>query len=206
MAEKPKKPSRQEREWQHRHQEILDAAGRLFLELGYAGTTMQMIADEAEFSVGYLYKHFPGKKDLLDVIVDAQLEAYEEARREVRQSGMDHPLETLKQELVSVSSYLQEQAHLVPMVLSYEMTSPEKTRGRFLRYRREDAELLRLAKEKGEIRVGDPALAAAVLDGVTRGLIKLFSETGRMDRVGEIPGIVDDLVLAPMVRKETDDE
>ncbi len=44
---------------------VLEAARRVFLERGYAGATVDAIADEAGFSKGVVYSQFAGKPDLL---------------------------------------------------------------------------------------------------------------------------------------------
>ena len=43
---------------------ILDAAARVFIDLGYAGATTNKIADAAKISVGSLYQYFPSKEAL----------------------------------------------------------------------------------------------------------------------------------------------
>ncbi|PIE75435.1 hypothetical protein CSA17_07505, partial [bacterium DOLJORAL78_65_58] len=61
--------SRKEREQQRHRQGILQAAVTLFAERGYHQTTMQMVAEKAEFSVGYLYKHFAGKEEMYQALL-----------------------------------------------------------------------------------------------------------------------------------------
>ncbi|MGC9330078.1 MAG: TetR/AcrR family transcriptional regulator [Candidatus Hinthialibacter sp.] len=63
------KISRRERDYQRHRAEILDAAVRLLLEKGYEGTTMQDIAEEAEFAVGTIYRFFKGKKELFEELI-----------------------------------------------------------------------------------------------------------------------------------------
>ena len=36
---------------------VLDAAAKIFRDYGYAGTTMRVIADEAELKAGSIYYH-----------------------------------------------------------------------------------------------------------------------------------------------------
>ncbi|WP_305786530.1 TetR/AcrR family transcriptional regulator [Symbioplanes lichenis] len=48
---------------------IIDAATRLFLELGYGGTSLARIATEADVSKATLFKQFPTKAALFDAIV-----------------------------------------------------------------------------------------------------------------------------------------
>lgn len=58
-------PERKEREKEHRRQEIIDAAEKIFFEKGYEIATVDEIADMAELSKGTIYLYFKGKEDLL---------------------------------------------------------------------------------------------------------------------------------------------
>ena len=53
---------------------VLEAARRVFLERGYAGATLDAIADEAGFSKGVVYSQFAGKSDLLLALLEARIE------------------------------------------------------------------------------------------------------------------------------------
>ncbi|NKQ55850.1 TetR/AcrR family transcriptional regulator [Amycolatopsis sp. K13G38] len=44
---------------------ILDAAGELLAERGYAGCSVAAVAERAGVATGSVYKHFPGKADLV---------------------------------------------------------------------------------------------------------------------------------------------
>jgi TetR/AcrR family transcriptional regulator len=55
---------RKEREKEHRREEILDAAQRVFFERGLAVATMDEIAETAELSKGTLYLYYKSKEDL----------------------------------------------------------------------------------------------------------------------------------------------
>jgi AcrR family transcriptional regulator len=46
-------------------QQILETAQRLFVELGYDATSLQMIADEMGLTKAAVYYHFPAKTDIL---------------------------------------------------------------------------------------------------------------------------------------------
>ena len=41
---------------------VLAAAAKIFVERGYAGTTMRAIADDVGLKAGSLYYHFPSKE------------------------------------------------------------------------------------------------------------------------------------------------
>jgi AcrR family transcriptional regulator len=53
---------------------ILDAGERLFLSRGYAGTTVEQLAQEADVAVGSLYGHFGGKPGVYAALIDRALE------------------------------------------------------------------------------------------------------------------------------------
>jgi AcrR family transcriptional regulator len=55
---------RKEREKEHRKEEILDAAQRIFFDKGLASATMDDIADAAELSKGTLYLYYKSKEDM----------------------------------------------------------------------------------------------------------------------------------------------
>jgi len=46
------------------HQELLDAAARVFSRRGFAGASVEEIAEDAGYTTGALYAHFAGKEDL----------------------------------------------------------------------------------------------------------------------------------------------
>lgn len=63
-------PSRKEQAEQSRAK-LVDVARRLFVDQGYAATSVSQILDEAEMARGALYHHFPeGKKSLFAAVVD----------------------------------------------------------------------------------------------------------------------------------------
>lgn len=49
---------------------VLDAAAKIFRDHGYAGTTMRIIADEANMQAGSIYYHFGSKDQLLSAVLD----------------------------------------------------------------------------------------------------------------------------------------
>jgi AcrR family transcriptional regulator len=71
MASEKKAP-RKERERQRHVCEIFKAAEKVFAEKGFEGARMSDIAEEAEFSVGYLYQIWEGKDDLYGSLVESK--------------------------------------------------------------------------------------------------------------------------------------
>ena len=53
---------------------VLAAARRVFLERGYAGATLDAIAEEAGFSKGVVYSRFGGKADLFLALLEQRIE------------------------------------------------------------------------------------------------------------------------------------
>lgn len=57
-----------------KREQIATAARKLFLDLGYAGTSMDAVSAEASVSKQTLYTYFPAKVDLLKAILEDELD------------------------------------------------------------------------------------------------------------------------------------
>ena len=53
---------------------VLEAARRVFIERGYAGASLEAIADEAGFSKGVVYSQFGSKPDLFMALLERRIE------------------------------------------------------------------------------------------------------------------------------------
>ncbi len=62
---------------------VLAAARRVFLERGYAGATLDAIAEEAGFSKGVVYSQFAGKPDLFLALLERRIAERAEQNRRV---------------------------------------------------------------------------------------------------------------------------
>jgi len=62
--------TRRQRELERHRMEVLDAAERLLARQPYTSISVQQIAEESEFSVGYLYKLFASKDELYLALVE----------------------------------------------------------------------------------------------------------------------------------------
>ena len=58
---------------------ILEEALTLFAENGYDGTGVEQIAEKVGIKAPSLYKHFKGKEDILNALIDSAEEYYEES-------------------------------------------------------------------------------------------------------------------------------
>ena len=58
---------------------ILDEALTLFAENGYNGTGVEQIAEKVGIKAPSLYKHFKGKEDIMNALIDSAEKHYEES-------------------------------------------------------------------------------------------------------------------------------
>ncbi len=58
-------PERRQRRWHQVHDRLYQAACELFLEKGYAGTSVDEIAERADVARKTAFNHFPRKRDFL---------------------------------------------------------------------------------------------------------------------------------------------
>ena len=59
-------------------EKILDAALTLFAENGYDGTSVEQIATVVGIKAPSLYKHYKGKEDILNALIDSAEARYDE--------------------------------------------------------------------------------------------------------------------------------
>jgi AcrR family transcriptional regulator len=78
-VKRPYDGSRRQAQAQATRRAILMAAGELFVERGYASTTMQGIADEAGVAVQTVYAAFGSKRELLRQLLERSITGDDEA-------------------------------------------------------------------------------------------------------------------------------
>lgn len=169
-------------------EQILAAAGQLFREHGYAMTSMDAVARDADVSKATLYVYFAGKRELFAAVIA------EEGDRHSRSliAGADG-LEDIRAKLLRFGRAIQELLMAPDTVSSYRMVVGEAGRYPELGqeyYRNGAARLLsRLeqffagAMESGKLRTADPRRAAEQFIGLVRGDLMLCALLGVTDRV-----------------------
>ena len=70
-------------------QRVLDAAARLFVERGYAGTPVTAVAEAAGVSAETIYATFDGKRGLLAGVIDAAIMGPEAVTSDAHQAAWD---------------------------------------------------------------------------------------------------------------------
>jgi AcrR family transcriptional regulator len=83
-----------------RHERILHSASRLFHTLGYEATRIELIANEAEVSIGTIYNYYQNKGDILVAIVSMEVNEVLAAGRVVIE-GPPSPVSRAVDKLVS---------------------------------------------------------------------------------------------------------
>ena len=189
--------SRREREYARHRQEILDTAQSLFAENGYFQTTMQMIADRVEFSVGYLYKHFSGKEEIYQEMVAFHLGRLDELRREAESQGLS-PLEEIRHTFQLVCHHFNKHRDFMRIFHEGITGACDQLMEGKKRHHQEIADKLLRAQELGEIRAYDPDLLSAAIQGATK---ELFTELAR--REGDnpfdcLPDMLFQLLIEPL--------
>ena len=88
--------------WETRHEQILDAAAKLFAKHGYAETDTQLLADELGVGKGTLYRYFPSKESLFLAAADR---VTRRMRHEIDASidGIADPLDQIE---IAIRAYL----------------------------------------------------------------------------------------------------
>lgn len=95
---------------------ILDAAGNVFSEVGFAGARMDEIAKRARVNKATIYYHLGDKKALYaEVLHDIIGNAFERSLREVKDA--QSPEEKLKAYIRSVTNNMDQHPHLAPIIM-----------------------------------------------------------------------------------------
>lgn len=186
-------PRREREQAQHR-QDILAAAVELFANHGYHQTTMQMIAERAEFSVGYLYKHFAGKEEIYQDLVRFHTGRIDELLAVVK-AEQQPPLEQLRASLEAFAGHFNQHP-------SFMRVFHQEIGGAFCemveskqRHFDEIVALLTRAQADGDLIAIDPLLLAAAIQGATKELFGEMAERGGETPFADLPDTVFRLLI-----------
>jgi TetR/AcrR family transcriptional repressor of mexJK operon len=153
---------------------VLAAASRLFLARGYAGTSMDAVAQAAGVSKLTVYAHFADKESLFQAIVEARCDAYSRPERfgdyqrmapraaltAIGRNLLDLLLSPLALQLYRVM--IAEGPQRRKMAALFYEAGPERASAYFVEY-------LRRANEQGQLRIDDPERAADEFQGLVKG-------------------------------------
>jgi AcrR family transcriptional regulator len=115
--------SRKEKEYLLRRQTILDAALKLFATKGYAGASMQEIAQASEFSIGTLYNFFETKESLYRTIIE---EKFRQAKESIEAALLDEKgcIEKITKAVGALLNFMEENREFFNIFLGFR-SAPE---------------------------------------------------------------------------------
>lgn len=137
---------------------VLDAAAKIFRDYGYTGTTMRIIADEAELKAGSIYYHYKSKDELISAVLDLGINAVISS---VKQALKSLPMEASGRQRVetAIRAHLSAIIEIGDYTLATRRVSgqvPEAIRARNMDQRNAYANLwqdiLLDAQKRGELR------------------------------------------------------
>ena len=152
-------------------QRILDEALTLFAENGYDGTGVDLIAERVGIKGPSLYKHYKGKEEILNALIDAAEERYEEyfgsekhigklpqSREEFIKVTMERISFTMRDPVIRKMRML-----LVQEQFRNERISEVTTRHQLDGIQRMFAKIIRGMMDEGIVKNDDPELLAVEL-------------------------------------------
>ena len=152
-------------------EKILDAALTLFAENGYDGTSVEQIANIVGIKAPSLYKHYKGKEDILNALIDSAETRYEEmfgseknigrvpqSREDFIKVTMERILFTMRDPIIRKTRML-----LVQEQFRNERISEVTTRHQLDGIQGMFAKIIKGMMDEGIVKNDDPALLAAEL-------------------------------------------
>jgi AcrR family transcriptional regulator len=152
-------------------QKIVEAARERFAHYGYGKTTMAEVAGDCNMSPGNLYRYFPGKLDIAEVIArDLFEQTLNELRALARRSDLSaaERLKAVLHKLLEVTYHsAKDEPRLHAMVQEVMRERPDFARGYVDSHAAILAEILAAGKASGELAMADPGQSAKCLQVAT---------------------------------------
>ena len=152
-------------------EKIMDAALTLFAENGYDGTSVEQIANIVGIKAPSLYKHYKGKEDILNALIDSAEERYEvmfgseknigkvpQSREEFIKVTMERISFTMRDSIIRKTRML-----LVQEQFRNERISEVTTRHQLDGIQRMFAKIIKGMMDEGIVVKDDPKLLAVEL-------------------------------------------
>jgi len=194
--------TRREREKAMHRREILEAAGRVFGKKGFAATTMDEIAQEAEFSKGAMYLHFDSKEHLFLSLIEERLNEVEARLKRVVER--DNAPEAKIRDLVrTYLIFFEEDKDFFQIAASEQPRLEPEAKSRLKKKMRERhirgldlvEEAMRDAVDAGLLKEIDPRLLATGLVGIIHSFTARWILTGGKDGLAEMEPVILELFL-----------
>jgi AcrR family transcriptional regulator len=127
------RPSRADRR-SERRQRIIEAAARLFAQLGFTGCEMERVATELGIAKGTLYLYFPGKQDLFFACVDLGMQQMQLAVREAAATAIE-PFDRIARAIRAYLAFFDEHPHYVELLIQERANFKDRKRPTYFEYR-----------------------------------------------------------------------
>ena len=152
-----------------REKRILDAALKIFSEMGYSGTTMDAVAAEAGLTKPTLYSYFPSKESLFQAMMlgkrDRMLDVFEHPSPEgmvqdLHTFAWDYADTVMRPDMLSLARLIIGEVQRFPEIgRAYQASGPDHLLRGIMRY-------LTARRDEGRLEFEDAELAAQDLWGL----------------------------------------
>jgi len=123
-----------ERLWERRCDEILDAAAGLFAERGYDAADTQELANRVGVGKGTLYRYFPSKRDLFLAAADRVMRRLRERLDSAVQSQHD-PLDQVAAAIESFLAFFDEEPRFVELLIQERALFKDREKPTYIEHR-----------------------------------------------------------------------
>ena len=142
-----------------RRRSIIEAAGRLFAELGFNECEMERVATEIGVAKGTLYLYYPGKQEQFYACVDLGMVQMQQAVLEASQSAED-PFDRISQAIRAYLDFFGQHPQYVELIIQERAIFKDRKRPTYFEYRDANVgvwrELYRSLIESGHLRADLP--------------------------------------------------
>ena len=194
--------TRRERQKAVHRREILEAAKRVFAKKGFAATTIDEIAQEAEFSKGAMYGYFEGKEDLFFSLIQEKSDDIEGRFREVVESS-DDPATKIGDLVETYLTFFEKDRDFFQIIASEHPRLGVETHSRLTENMRERyirnlgliEQVMREGVSAGVLKEIEPRLWATGLVGIIHAFTAHWILTGGKEALTERKPVILELFL-----------
>ncbi|WP_071394276.1 TetR/AcrR family transcriptional regulator [Bacillus tuaregi] len=142
-------------------EKILSAAIKLFAKKGFAATSVNDIAEEAEISIGLMYRHYKKKEDLFNELITFAAEGLEQMTNRFKQDAS--PLELMRQFTLDIIKDLEKDDEFANFLMIMYQASTMSNPSSLIQYLNEQSEamlkqtaiLIENGQELGQFKKGN---------------------------------------------------
>jgi AcrR family transcriptional regulator len=162
--------TRKQREIRERERMLLEVARRMLLEHGYAGLSMERLAEATEYSKGTVYQHFAAKEDLVAALavqsIEQRLELFGRARQFVGRPREQMLALGVADQLFSRQRPQYFRSELIVRTANLEDRAMPSRRKALLAYEKRIAgwlqEIVRAGIDQGDLKLAPPSSTGSV--------------------------------------------